>query len=85
MARINPYQRLLNEVREFCRKIKYPHKKLMWYYPKAKLNSSWSLGDLYERTKAADQIGYDVKLEAKDDGLRVLYVKKLPSIPYSWD
>lgn len=53
----------------------------MWMYPKDKLNEGWSLHDLYERTKAAEQLGYDVQLVATDQGLSVCYKKKIPNIP----
>ncbi len=83
--RINPYSALLNEIKEFVSKLKYPHTKLMWRYPKEKLSASWNLVDLYERTASAEQLGYDVILTAKDDGLNVTYRKKMPSIPYYWE
>jgi hypothetical protein len=36
---------------------------------------------LYERTKAADQLGYEVHLVAQDNGLYIGYYKKLPPHP----
>jgi hypothetical protein len=74
---VTPYQRLLDSVREYLWTVRAPKTQLMWFYPKAKLNAGWYLTDLYERTKAADQLGYDVVLVAKDDGLHVKY-RKLP-------
>ena len=44
----------------------------------------WKLLDLYERTKAAEQLGYDVQIVAGDDGLSVYYKKKVPDVPCAW-
>ena len=82
--RLNPYQRLLNEVIKFMRELKYRHTHVMWRYPMNKLNDTWSLKDLYERTKAAEQLGYEVKLIAKDDGLVVMFEKNIPNIRVDW-
>ena len=81
--RKNPYQRLLEKAMEFARKVKYAHRITMWTYPKSKLSDSWKLSDLFERTYAADQLGYDVQIIAKDEGLIVRYVKRV-EIPYGW-
>jgi hypothetical protein len=51
--------------------------------PKAKLGEHWTLTDLYERTAAAAQIGYDVRIVSADDGLRVEYVERPKEINYS--
>jgi len=80
--RINPYTRLLKTCKEWANKIKYRHTVNMWRYPKDNLSSGWDLKDLWERTKAAEQLGYDVILVAKDDGLSVNYVKKIPECPW---
>lgn len=84
--RLNPYQRLLKEVVQFCREVRYPRRIEMFYYSKKELKSStFNLNELYERTKAADDLGYDVMLEANEAvGLIVRYVKKRPDIPYEW-
>lgn len=79
-----PYQRLLEDAREFAGQVKYCHEKLMWRYPKEKLNTGWALNDLAERVSAADQLGYDVILRNSDDGLSVYYRKKVPDTPYAW-
>lgn len=82
--RKNPYQMLLEDIKDWCRKVKFRNEKVMWVYPKGRLNQGWPLGDLYERVKAAEQLGYDVILIANDEGLSVRYRKQVPSIPYSW-
>jgi hypothetical protein len=77
-----PYQRMLEDFREYAMKVRSARRVLMWVYPKDRLNNSWTLGDLNERVKAADQLGYDVIVEAKDEGLRVVYRKRAPEAPY---
>lgn len=81
----NPYQRLLDDIKEWCRKVKYRHEKTMWLYPKNRLDEGWALRDLYERTQAAQQLGYDVQIVATDEGLSVRYKKQVPSVPNSWE
>ena len=84
MKRLNPYQRLLEEIQEFCNSLKWRHKVAMHYYPKDRLSETWSVNDLYERTAAAQQIGYEVILEAKDTGLHVFY-RKVVKTPMHWE
>lgn len=81
---VNPYQRLLKEVKQWAFKAKHRHVVSMFMYPKARLAEGWSMVDAYERTKAAEQLGYDVRLVAADDGLRVQYIKRVPDLPYEW-
>jgi hypothetical protein len=81
---ITPYIRLLSEAKKWAFSAKHRHTVSMFWYARAKLGDGWSLTDLYERTKAADQLGFDVRVVAKDDGLHVQYVKRCPEIPYGW-
>ena len=81
--RVMPYQRLLQSFREFVDKCQFRHRKTMWHYPKARLHEGWKLSDLWERTAAAEQLDYDVQLLAKEDGLHVQYVKKIPDRPWN--
>ena len=80
---ITPYARLLADVGKFASSVKNPKKRLMWRYGKQDLGKNWTLTDLYERVKAADQLGYDVVLIAEDAGLVVQYAKR-PDIPWQW-
>ena len=81
---INPYTRLLMDIRAFCGELKYRPTKTMFFIKKADLRgSSYSLDDIYERTRAAEQLGYEVHVIAEDDGLRFNYVKKV-RIPLGW-
>lgn len=82
MKRENPYNRLKRICTKWAGSVIYPHKRLMWRYPKDKITHSWRLDDLAERVQAADQLGYDVKLEWRNDGLAVLYVKRPDEIPW---
>lgn len=76
---VTPYQRLAQEFDQYKFKVACPRRVTMWQYPKEKLNELWRLYDLWERTKAADQLGYDVVLIAADEGLKVQYVAKRPA------
>lgn len=77
MKRIGPYQQLQERVKQWLRPVVYPSRVTMWVYPKDKLNTGWwELTSLYERVLAADQLGFDVMLLAKEDGLRVEYITR---------
>lgn len=80
---ITPYARLLADVRKFAIAVKYAARKTMWVYPKNRLNEGWNLADLYERAKAANQLGYDVLVIPAEDGLRVEY-RKRADVPWDW-
>jgi len=75
---VTPYARLFSKVRQFESRVMFPETKELWTYPNVSYESNkWNLRDLYERTKAADQLGYDVRLIAQDDGnLIAQYVKR---------
>lgn len=82
---INPYTRLRNSIIEFCNKLNSNSEKFMFNIPKARLHEGWRLDDVYERTVAAKQIGYEVILTADPNGLNIKYRKIIP-VPsrYSW-
>jgi hypothetical protein len=76
--RTNPY----NHLKECCRKefskIIYRKRVLLWTYSKENINTTWSLSELAHRVKAADQLGFDVRLISNEDGgLRVEYISKV--------
>lgn len=71
-----PYERLRRAVLRYISRVGLPKSVGMWMYPRARLSDGWRLLDLWERTKAADQLGHDVRLIAKDDGLHVVYVER---------
>lgn len=80
----NPYQRLMREAFGWAQNIVYRKRKTLWMYPIDRLRDGWPLDGLYHRVLAAEQLGYDVQLEATDDGLMVKYVEKAPPMPYGW-
>lgn len=81
--RETPYNRLKKAVLKYMSGVDYPHRKIMWLYPKEKLSEQWRLDDLAQRVQAADQLGFDTKLRMADDGLRVEYVKRPAPLDYS--
>lgn len=87
--RKGPYVELRERCRKWADSVEYAHKKLMWRYPAAKINESWNIFDLSERVRAADQLGFDVKLiwnDSKENGgLEVWYVKRHDKRPFAID
>jgi hypothetical protein len=55
----------------------------MWAYPRNRLSEGWDMVSLDHRIKAADQLGYDVQVTSTDEGVRVLYVKRV-DVPWKW-
>ena len=79
------YNTLKREANEYYDKIDKRKKILMWMYPKDKLESMWSIKDLWDRTSAAQSLGWDVIIESSAEGIKVYYVEKLPSTkPFSF-
>lgn len=72
MNRISPYTRLLNVAREYARRVIYPRRIVMFYYERAQLT------ELYERTVAANDLGYDVQVTADAENRHIVfhYVKR---------
>lgn len=82
--RKTPYQHLLEAAREFYYSLPHGHKCHMFFWPKNRLRDGWTLHEVWERTQAADKLGFDVIVRADDDGLRMSYRKKLPDAPYEF-
>lgn len=82
-VRVTPYQRLLRRVQNFAVEVKYAHKRIMWVYPKNRMQERWCLADLNERVAAADQLGYDCVLIANNGDLVVQYRKRV-DVPVDW-
>ena len=78
---ISPYQRLLQEFKEWVNQAIRRENKIMWTYTTEELHRAWFLTNLKERVGAAQQLGFDVQLKSTDKGLEVWYVKKLPQEP----
>ncbi len=82
---MNPYTRLLNQIKNWVDTLEYRHEVFMWEYPKSKIDLSWKINDLYHKVSAAKQLGYEVILEiSEEEGLLVKYRKKMPIIPFEW-
>lgn len=83
--RISPYTRLKDSFHKFASNVCYPRKRHMWTYPKATLDTDvWALKGLWDRVAAAKTLGWDVVLEATDEGIKVYYLEARPTdIP--WD
>ena len=75
---ITPYQHLLEEYQEYVRKVGTYQRTLMFTCSK---NGSYSIEDIFERTEAAHQLGYEVILKANLDKLEIWYQKKRPEAP----
>lgn len=80
--RKSPYQYLLDEFRAYAYSVTFRKTVKMWTYPKARIGEAWTLRDLHERVQAAAQLGYDVILEADDNGLHVKYRQQVPNRPW---
>jgi hypothetical protein len=79
---MNPYEQLRASCKTWANHVLRPCTVAMLFYNKKNLSVGFTLDDLYERVKAADQLGYDVKLLALDNGLHVRYVKRPPAAPW---
>lgn len=76
----NKYNQLYDTFYDFATDCCYRDKTDMGFFEKVNLGSC-NLTTIYERTIAARQLGHDVILEAKEDGLYIKYIKKMPSFP----
>ena len=82
MNRISPYTRLLRKLSGWVGACLTRKRVGMWHYPKDKLShATYELLGLWERVAAAEQLGWDVHLLARPDGLHVEYVERVPPCP----
>jgi len=79
--RFNPYTDLFKRVERFLEKLRFAHTVGMWTWKKNDMADD-SIKELYHRTIAGQQLGYEVYLTANDAGLNVQYRKKI-TIPTS--
>jgi hypothetical protein len=80
-----PYQRLLNEIHQLVFNWRHRHTVNLFSIPKLSLEStSYTLIDIYHKVHAADQLGYDVVLEVRNNLLVASYKKRV-NIPYHMD
>lgn len=78
-----PYTRLFDQIKNFCLELRYPKEKILWTYPKARLNDGWGLTELHTRVSTAKHLGYEVIIESSDEGLVIKYREKV-KIPFGW-
>lgn len=81
--RKNPYTALLEEAKRGFFKFQYPKRKSMFFFEKSKLKTGWTLDEVYQRVSAADTLGWEVILEAKDDGLHMTY-RERAEVPWTF-
>jgi len=68
---------------EFFDKILNRDTRVLFTYAKERIGSSWSLEDVWERTMAAQALGFNTIIRADDKGLHIDYAKTLPTArPY---
>jgi len=75
-ARVTTLQK---EGREFFNNVLFRETRPLWRYDKEKLKNNWNLDDLWERTMAAQALGYNTIIRADDQGIHIDYAKKLPT------
>jgi hypothetical protein len=78
----NPYNRLKAKFLEYVDAVEYRHREDMFKVSKGQLSGPHTMADIFERTMAAQQIGYDVVLRASGEGLLFQYIKKIPDRPW---
>jgi len=69
--------------KEFVDKVFTRKKRTMFLYPLMDLKGGWSLDDVYQRTLAAQELGWCVTVHADAAGLRFDYEEKLPARPWN--
>ncbi len=62
-----------------CSTMLFRETKGLFFYPKENLKTGYTLDDLYQRTIAAQTLGWNVIMEADEKGLHFSYAKKLPT------
>jgi hypothetical protein len=82
--RANPYQTLRDACAEWVRKAYRPAIVPTFLYPKSHVDQVAHLSDMRGQVKAADRLGYDVRVrfEESDGSLRFDFVKRPPPPPW---
>lgn len=82
----NPYTDLLEEAKQYVRKVLHPRKVFMTRIPKNGIDqrSGYRMDDIYQKVCAAEDLGYDVQLFAVEGSLEFKYVEKPPRDPFWW-
>lgn len=83
--KLNPYERLKQIGREYADAVKYRHTANMFSLSKKEIDeNNYSLREIYQRTAAAQQIGYEVHLVIRNDVLFIEYVQSPPQMPMAF-
>lgn len=82
---MTPYARLLADIKEWMNRFRWRHTVAMFRWAKKDLvpQNSWRMDDVYQRTLAAQSLGYEVTLTADEDGLSMKYRKSM-DVPFQW-
>ncbi len=77
---ITPYQRLMNVAKDYVASLRRARREKveMFYMEKG---NSYDVSDIYERTIAAQQLGYHIEIYAEKGKIYVSYVKDI-DVPY---
>lgn len=80
----SPYNRLLSEAKTFISKAKHRTTKLMFNGMHKDSNYTWT--DVYQRMKAAEQLGYETLIvpDEKEGYFKIVYREKFPEVPYTF-
>lgn len=76
---VNPYERLKEQFKKYVDSCEYRKSNTMFVLNK---NGSYSMSDIYERILAANQLGHDVQLFAKDGQITIKYIENIPRRPW---
>ena len=81
-----PYDRILDEIRTYVFNVMYPKSYNMFFFNSGDIEKVWSISDVYERTVAANDLGYDVFLVTTPDpkSLTIQYRKRPPTPNWRW-
>jgi len=79
---MNPYTRLLEKCSVWSVKVRCPKTRRMFTFANVEHGSGrYSLNDVFQRTAAADQLGFDVRLRVSGKDLVAEYVERPPEPP----
>lgn len=74
---MNPYTRLIERCSRWSVKVRGPKTVKMYCIPDAANHGTgYSFREIYQRTYAADQLDFDVRIRCKDDDLILEYVER---------
>jgi hypothetical protein len=81
--RVSPYTRIQEEFRQWIEDVLTRRRVTLDVIDQKSIDAgkAFVLKNLYERTLAAQQIGYTVEITASTEGLAINYVEALPATP----